>query len=250
MLYQSKHLVVNYREKTKLLLPTWTGSDLSAETFIREMKQYRLLMEKTKGTGVIWDHTNFSFRIPEPLFRWIEEEINLPAKQMDMKKIGFVLGEDVMAQFSTMDCFETTQSVYAPLYFSDPAKALNWAERKEQVDINPFEKEIKLIIDKKREAGTATIQIELSLEQLPFYLKHLKELFNQHAFVHKSYKKYMLLTEREKEILHLILRGCSSKTVSELLFTSVHTVNTHRKKIMQKLECCNVASLLRYKFFL
>lgn len=250
MLYQSKHLTISYREKTKLLFPKWTGSALSPETFINEMKQYRLLMEKTKGSNVIWDHTNFTFRIPEPLFQWIEEEINLPAKRMGMKKIGFVLGEDVMAQFSTMDCFETTQSVYAPLYFSDPAKALNWAERKEKITINPFEKEIKLIIDKKREAGTATIQIDLSLEQLPFYLKHLKELFNQHAFVHKSYKKYMLLTEREKEILHLILSGYSSKAVAEQLFTSVHTVNTHRKKIMQKLDCKNVASLLRYKFFL
>jgi len=250
MLYQSKHLVIDYREKNKLLLPAWTGSELSAETFTREMKQYRMLMEKTKGMNVIWDHTNFRFQIPEPLFQWIEEEINLPAKQIAMKKIGFVLGEDVLAQFSTMDCFETTQSVYAPLYFSDPAKAINWAEQKEKTTSNPFEQEIKLVIDKKREAGTATIQIELSLEQLPFYFKHLKELFNQHTFVHKSYKKYMLLTEREKEILHLILRGHSSKTVAEQLFTSVHTVNTHRKRILQKLECRNLASLLQYKFFL
>jgi DNA-binding CsgD family transcriptional regulator len=60
----------------------------------------------------------------------------------------------------------------------------------------------------------------------------------------------MLLTEREKEILHLILRGYSSNTISEQLFCSVHTINTHRKRILQKLECRNVASLLQYKFFL
>jgi hypothetical protein len=170
MLYQSKHLHIDYREKTKLLLPTWTGSELSAETFIREMKQYRLLMEKTKGMNVVWDHTNFRFQIPAPLFQWIEEEINLPAKQMDMKKIGFILGEDVMAQFSTMDCFEMTQSVYAPLYFSDPAKALNWAERKEKAAINPFEKEIKLVIDKKKMLAQQPYRLSSAWNNCPFTL--------------------------------------------------------------------------------
>ncbi len=42
------------------------------------------------------------------------------------------------------------------------------------------------------------------------------------------------MTKREKEIIHLILKGMSSKQISELLAISSHTVATHRKNILKK----------------
>jgi DNA-binding CsgD family transcriptional regulator len=250
MLYKSKRLVIQYREKDKLILPRWTGVEMTPEDFIREMKNYMVQLERTGAEKVIWDHTDFRFQIPNDLFAWIEENVNQPAKKIGAKKIGFILGEDVMAQFSTMDAFESTQSVFAPRYFSDPSKALNWITKKKSSVINPFEKEIQLLVEKDINAGTARIQIEIGLDQLPFYLKQLKDMFNQQAIVHKTYKKYMLLTVREKEILSLIFQGLSSKAIAERLFTSIHTISTHRKNILQKLDCKNVAELMRYKIFL
>ncbi|MEI7527050.1 MAG: helix-turn-helix transcriptional regulator, partial [Mariniphaga sp.] len=42
------------------------------------------------------------------------------------------------------------------------------------------------------------------------------------------------LTDRELEIIKLIENGHSSKQIAAKLFLSVHTVNTHRKNILER----------------
>ena len=51
------------------------------------------------------------------------------------------------------------------------------------------------------------------------------------------------LTKRESEIIHLIAKGYNSKKIGEKLFISHHTVDTHRKKILEKTECKNAVEL-------
>jgi len=51
--------------------------------------------------------------------------------------------------------------------------------------------------------------------------------------------KEVSLSKREKEILRLISDGLISKEIADNLFISVHTVNTHRQKILEKLEVTN-----------
>ncbi len=52
------------------------------------------------------------------------------------------------------------------------------------------------------------------------------------------------LTKREKEILKLLTEGKTSIAISEELFLSPLTVDTHRKNIMQKFQVKNVAELI------
>ncbi|MBU2916259.1 response regulator transcription factor [Reichenbachiella agariperforans] len=52
------------------------------------------------------------------------------------------------------------------------------------------------------------------------------------------------LTKREYEILLLITKGKSSKDISEQLFLSPHTVNSHRKNILKKLNLKSPAELI------
>ena len=56
----------------------------------------------------------------------------------------------------------------------------------------------------------------------------------------------ILLTEREIEVLTHISEGKTNIQIAELLFLSGHTVNTHRKNIMQKLGVNNTASMVMY----
>jgi len=49
-------------------------------------------------------------------------------------------------------------------------------------------------------------------------------------------KSFDLFTKREKEILKCIVEGKNSKTIAEELFISIHTVNNHRKNILNKAE--------------
>ena len=55
-----------------------------------------------------------------------------------------------------------------------------------------------------------------------------------------------LLTERELEIIILIALEFSGKEISEQLFISTNTVETHRKNIMKKLDAKNSISLVKY----
>lgn len=58
-------------------------------------------------------------------------------------------------------------------------------------------------------------------------------------------EKMKLLTEREKEILALVVEGRTSKTIADLLNLSVSTVDNHRAKILKKFEAETVADLTR-----
>jgi RNA polymerase sigma factor (sigma-70 family) len=57
---------------------------------------------------------------------------------------------------------------------------------------------------------------------------------------------YDLLSPREREVLQLVAEGKSNKEIASLLNLSVYTVETHRAKIMQKLNLKGVPELILY----
>jgi RNA polymerase sigma factor (sigma-70 family) len=57
---------------------------------------------------------------------------------------------------------------------------------------------------------------------------------------------YELLSPREREVLQLVAEGKSSKEIANLLNLSVYTVETHRAKLMQKLNLRSVPEVILY----
>ena len=55
-----------------------------------------------------------------------------------------------------------------------------------------------------------------------------------------------ILSEREKEVLKLLVKGLSTKAIVEELHISKSTVDSHRRNILEKLGCENVTCLTRY----
>lgn len=54
------------------------------------------------------------------------------------------------------------------------------------------------------------------------------------------------LTRREREVLRLIADGLTNKDIASRLGLSVNTIETHRKHVMEKLECHNAAEMVRF----
>lgn len=54
------------------------------------------------------------------------------------------------------------------------------------------------------------------------------------------------LTNREKEILRMVKEGYLSKEISDKLSISLHTVNTHRQRILEKLSADNSMEAVGY----
>jgi two-component system, NarL family, response regulator NreC len=57
---------------------------------------------------------------------------------------------------------------------------------------------------------------------------------------------YDLLTDREKEVLQLLAEGKSNKEVATVLDLSTYTVETHRNRLMQKLNLHSSAEIVLY----
>lgn len=56
----------------------------------------------------------------------------------------------------------------------------------------------------------------------------------------------IVLSAREVEVITLIAEGLTNVEISEKLFLSKHTINTHRKNIMNKLGVKNTAGIVMY----
>jgi FixJ family two-component response regulator len=52
------------------------------------------------------------------------------------------------------------------------------------------------------------------------------------------------LSPRERQVLDLVVAGHSNKAIGGKLGISVRTVENHRAKLMDKMECANVSSLI------
>jgi two-component system response regulator NreC len=57
---------------------------------------------------------------------------------------------------------------------------------------------------------------------------------------------FSILTPREREVLQLLAEGKNAKEIASSLHVSVKTVETHRNKIMEKLDIRSIAELTKY----
>ena len=67
-------------------------------------------------------------------------------------------------------------------------------------------------------------------------------------FVNSGGKKepFAQLTSREREVLVLIAEGQSNKEIADRLGIGVRTIETHRERIMRRLNIHSVAGLTKY----
>jgi len=66
------------------------------------------------------------------------------------------------------------------------------------------------------------------------------------AYRSKARRPVDPLTARERQVLQLIAEGKSTKDIASLLGVSVKTAESHRSRLMQKLDIHETASLVRY----
>jgi two-component system, NarL family, nitrate/nitrite response regulator NarL len=66
------------------------------------------------------------------------------------------------------------------------------------------------------------------------------------AGIREHEEKTIKLTAREKEILQLVFEGLSTLEISEKLFLSHRTVETHRSNLLSKTDTKNTAQLINF----
>lgn len=123
---------------------------------------------------------------------------------------------------------------------------------KEGKYVRIMEQQVPLEFDKRGNVWLALSLVDLSPDndlQAPFRgrLKNQRtgELFTFPPEEDPDRPGYSL-TSREKEVLQLIARGLISKEIADKLYISVNTVNTHRQRIIEKLNVSNTYEAIRY----
>lgn len=115
--------------------------------------------------------------------------------------------------------------------------------------LNSNNKYIRLIeqyqileLDKKGQIWLLLSIVDVSPNQetdSPFKRQLLNFRTGQFTPLETPVKPEMELTKREAEILNLVRKGYLSKEISDRLSISVHTVNTHRQRFLEKLGANN-----------
>lgn len=86
--------------------------------------------------------------------------------------------------------------------------------------------------------------IKNAIEGKIVFSKEVEVLINKAQF--SDLKSIPRLTLREKEILKLLIEGKSTQKISEVLFLSFFTVQTHRRNLLNKFQVKNVVELINF----
>jgi DNA-binding NarL/FixJ family response regulator len=87
------------------------------------------------------------------------------------------------------------------------------------------------------------IQKPVDIDELKDTLERLKRHLSSNTT--KLKEEYQMLSDREIEILKLILEGHKSEYIAKQLFISLNTVNTHRRNILKKTAAKSTFDLIR-----
>jgi len=88
--------------------------------------------------------------------------------------------------------------------------------------------------------------IAINVDDLSIAGKKIGDIRSEEIYRLQNLPKFELLSPREREIIQLIANGLSSYEIGEKLYISIHTVNNHRKNILNKLEIVSIAQLVRF----
>lgn len=87
---------------------------------------------------------------------------------------------------------------------------------------------------------------ELLLDTLQQAVRRHVKSRQRHAADQAARQRYAGLTEREREVLGLIIEGLTNKEIGRAMALSPRTVETHRANLFEKLQAPSLAHLIRH----
>lgn len=252
IIHDTDLISINYIESKSLLLSKWKRANMTAAEFQKELLQCRDWCCNLRAKRTILNQENFNFVIPDDMYPWIEQEINLPGYKTGVEDFAFIVAKDSNAQLSVMQSFDKVDSIYAPKFFLDHDKAFDWITSsnrdKKQRESNqaPSKFNPQIDISLNGDKSRAIVQVEMPIDVLPHSLQAIKRHMATLNFMRENWSKFSHLTKREEGVLRLLAKGLHHRDISEKLFISDKTVKTHRQNIIKKLDAKHLIDLYKY----
>ncbi|RAJ83165.1 regulatory LuxR family protein [Chitinophaga dinghuensis] len=119
--------------------------------------------------------------------------------------------------------------------------------------VNVVENQIPLVLDDSGKPiiglGHFTVYEDGLFQPIKAYARILNDNEEYETIYYKNYGVQHLLgglSNREQDILRLLALRKTSKEIGESLFISPHTVDTHRRKILHKLNLSSTSDIIVY----
>lgn len=96
----------------------------------------------------------------------------------------------------------------------------------------------------KNSAGEEIINaIHSTLDGNIYYCRKTREIMSQVS--DNDLAEIPRITRREKEILELVSQGLTTTQIAEKLFISIHTVESHRKNLIEKFDVTGMTAVIK-----
>lgn len=131
----------------------------------------------------------------------------------------------------------------------DVSEVLSYFQRVragENADYKWYFTTAKLLREASDETTSKAIIIATEVNSFGAMSGKMNRLLEENEFMKKNFKKFALLSKREKDIIKLLVEGRKSPEIADILSVSFFTINTHRRNIHKKLEINNFAQLLKF----
>ncbi|MFU2137461.1 response regulator [Gallibacterium anatis] len=105
--------------------------------------------------------------------------------------------------------------------------------------------DVDMAVNELKQGAIDFLQKPILFDQLKTALENARIRSEKRFQQYQIQQCYDQLSEKEKEVLALIIEGNINKQIAECLNISVRTVEVHRSHIMEKMHAKNVAELIR-----
>lgn len=161
------------------------------------------------------------------------------------------LGDDYYSKyFVKEESYAIFDGIGKYLHEADFDKQYNFFQRVklyQETDYKWFYSVCKLIkIIEGSDTVNKMIMLSSPVEGIDFMISRVNKVLDEDIFIKNNYRIFASLTKREKTIIAMIANGKASKEMADELFISIHTINTHRKNIINKTGCNSFAALLKF----
>jgi len=137
---------------------------------------------------------------------------------------------------NTQLCFDIASSANSHAYEIELFAAEKWSKDAESSLLRMIPEFFSVISNEIQ-----SLKIKISVETNdPWHLNSLICKKQNNGFTVNDFK----LTNREGEVLTLIMKGYTNKEIADILFINFETVRSHRKNILQRTGCKNTAALV------
>lgn len=131
----------------------------------------------------------------------------------------------------------------------DPHEVYNFAHRvkaSKTDDYSWYFASAKLMFDSGKGVADKMLVIVNEVNSAGYMARKINTVLDETEAIKKQFKKFCLLTKKEKEVIGLITSGHTGPEAADILGVSKYTIHTHRRNIAVKLELKNFAALYRF----